>query len=446
MTKVQTNSQGKVYITSGGKALLATESGGGDTIFLPNESGATINAGDKVLFTLGSVGTDTPTAITYNKDNTQIFNPIGFFDNSAFVLSIGAANGYLVNRVNDVWTSDSASSLYSNWGAGGLYHYYANGDVCCYGRISSSTYGYFLTKNSMTKINNWSIFMYIGMWGDTSYVFGNNYGKVYSWNRSTNTTTEVFDPAVGTDTTRWGRIFGNKCLLQSNNGCKLFEISNATTFTQLSTISLNGNILYATGLNTGDYVFVTDNINAYQNNSSTPQVAHLICYQVQSNNTLVQVTVPALAQFESTNCFVCYDNRNNVLSVGTSSGAYFYQFDTTVKTFSQIDVTLSGLPTTVNSFPYKTQMSPDKSTIVVVGKDTSTYNVNVYTLTSDVHSCIVPNSQYNYNLVTSFTGIATGETDTDGNYEIKTVLPDVVDTLLVSNVEPDEVIITGGAE
>lgn len=47
MTKIQVNSQGKAYLTSGGKVLVA--SGGGDTVSAINNTGATISSGDKVF-------------------------------------------------------------------------------------------------------------------------------------------------------------------------------------------------------------------------------------------------------------------------------------------------------------------------------------------------------------------------------------------------------------
>lgn len=47
MTKIQVNSQGKAYLTSGGKVLLSA--GGGDTIQAINNTGAAISSGDKVF-------------------------------------------------------------------------------------------------------------------------------------------------------------------------------------------------------------------------------------------------------------------------------------------------------------------------------------------------------------------------------------------------------------
>jgi hypothetical protein len=49
MVKIQVNSQGKAYITSGGKALLSSGGGGGDTISAINNTGEAITSGDKVF-------------------------------------------------------------------------------------------------------------------------------------------------------------------------------------------------------------------------------------------------------------------------------------------------------------------------------------------------------------------------------------------------------------
>lgn len=47
MVKIQVNSSGKAYLTTGGKVLIA--SGGGDTISAINNSGSAISSGDKVF-------------------------------------------------------------------------------------------------------------------------------------------------------------------------------------------------------------------------------------------------------------------------------------------------------------------------------------------------------------------------------------------------------------
>ena len=47
MVKIQVNSSGKAYLTTGGKVLIA--SGGGDTIEAINNSGSAISSGDKVF-------------------------------------------------------------------------------------------------------------------------------------------------------------------------------------------------------------------------------------------------------------------------------------------------------------------------------------------------------------------------------------------------------------
>ena len=430
-------------------ALVLSESGGGDMIYLKNESGATISQGDKVLFTMGTTGSSTPTTFSHTRDDTNfLFNPIGFLDSSAFVTSFNST-GYLHTLANGTWSSGAANSMYAQWGGYGTYQYFSDGTIAYFGRRESYTLSGLVSLSGRVQIGNYNnTYMYVGTYNGTTYITTS--GCIYSWNRTANTVNLFLNPEIGEATSAtqgFARVFGSKCIYQgnSNNQCKMYSITAAESFTQLSLFTLAGRILFATGLEQGDYVFVTDNYAAYNNHITTPQTAHLICYQMQSDNTLKQVTVPALSLFETTNCFFAYDNRNNVLSVGTEDNVYFYQFDTLGKTFSIIDVALSSLPTTLTGFAYKTMMSPDKSTVVVYAKGSTACNVNVYSLSTS-YNRIVPNSAYYYNLTTSFTGFATGETDSSGNYEISTVLPSVVDVEIKVNVEPDEITVIGGAE
>jgi len=430
-------------------ALVLSESGGGDMIYLKNESGATISQGDKVLFTMGTTGSSTPTTFSHTRDTTNfVINPICFLDNGAFVTSFNST-GYLHILANGTWSSGAANSMYSQWGGYGTYQYFSDGTIAYWGRYDTQILSGLVSGSGRAQIGPYNnAYMCMGKYDDTTYITSGT--SVYSWDRDNNTVTSVLSPSIGDSTGTaqgFARVYGSRLIFQgtSNNQCKIYSITGASSFTQLSLSTVTGRVLFATGLEQGDYIFVTDNYAAYYNLTTTAQTAHLFCYQVQSDNTLKQVTVPALSLFETTNCFFAYDNRNNVLSVGTEDNVYFYQFNTLGKTFSIIDVALSSLPTALTGFAYKTMMSPDKSTVVVYAKDSTACNVNVYSL-STAYSRIVPNSAYYYNLTTSFTGFATGETDSSGNYEISTVLPSVVDVEIKVNVEPDEIIVIGGAE
>lgn len=438
--------------------------GGGDTIFLPNESGATISAGDKVLFTMGVNDTDEDDFSTVYNSNLPAYSPICVLDDYSFIVAGRSAsstyNGYLFQIINNSWTQGSLNNAYATVGANSVFQYFENGDIInnCY----LNDYEGFITPTGRNQtISGRDDCRYIGDYNGTSFLIYRYSGniRVCTWDKAAGTYSQVF--AITDFTAKDGlyriftdTFFGTRMIANNNKSYKIYTLSDTSTFTLLSqgTISTDSNVTFigATGLQTGDVVFAVDN---YSYNYSTYTMAsgtnpsassHLFCYKVQSNGSLAYYEEPLLKLFENTPCYVAYDNRSNILSIGTKDDVFFYEFDSEKK-FKRIEVSYSTLPTPSNNVPLRTQMTPNKETFIVYDYSSSANAVYVYTLSS-LKSCIVPNNQYHYDLVTSFTGIATGETDTDGNYEVKTVLPAIVDTLLISNVEPDEVIITGGAE
>lgn len=441
---------------------IPTGGGGGDTIYLPNESGATITAGDKVLFTLGtsdSAGAETFTTV-YNW-GFPTFNPVCVLDNNSFIVSGRQVslvfNGYLFTKVNNTWSQGSINSNYANVGMPNVvFQYFDNGYILSPSFVDN--YAYLVTVAGATTAINYD-YRYIGDFATTSYVAyssvwqGNYTGYVAKWNKTAGTVTSVLTISGFASHRGLYRIFGSRLFVCDSKDYKIYTISNADTFTLLSqgNIGTDTNLRFigATGLATGDVLFVVSNYTANYNNNTTMSnpsaTSCLFCYKVQSNGSLAYYEEPQLKLFESTPCYVAYDNRSNILSIGTKDEVYFYEFDTTNKSFNRISVYHTSLPTPASNVPLRVQMTPDKSTFVVYGYSSSANPVYVYTNTES-YQRIVPNSAYNYDLVTSFTGIATGETDTDGNYEIKTVLPNVVDSKIITDLEPDEVIIKGGAE
>jgi hypothetical protein len=440
---------------------IPTGGGGGDTIFLPNESGSTISAGDKVLFTLGVKGSDTPeTFTTAYYLGYPNFNPICVLDNYSFIVSgrTGSSyNGYLFQKTNNTWTQGSISTLYGNTNMAYLtYQYFSTGYIPSCNYVNNNSY--LVSSAGLTTAIN-DTYRYIGDFATTSYVAystswqGNYSGRVAKWDKGAGTATSVL--TISGFATHRGlyRIFGSRLLACDSQNYKVYTISDSDTFTLLSQGTFGTDnkvrIIGATGLQTGDVLFMvndySDNYNNSGANTNPPATAYLFCFKVQSDGTIIPYEDTQLKIFESTPCYVAYDNRSNILSIGTKDEVYFYEFDTLGKIFNRINITHSTLPTPYSNVPLRVQMTPDKSTFIVYAYSSSANPVYVYTLTNLKH-CIVPNSDYHYDLVTSFTGIATGETDEDDNYEISTVLPPIVDSKIITDLEPDEVIIKGEAE
>lgn len=432
---------------------IPTGGGGGDTIYLPNESGATISAGDKVLFTLGTnmSANDDSFTVVYKSDSW--FAPICILDNRSFVItgegnmSGNYYNGYLFTIINNTWTKGPQSTVYSLQGSGS-YHYFDNGYINFYNNGSNALSQFMYASGSINVAND-SSKKYAGDYNGFSYVITNSSGTEYvqKWNKVDNTFTNIFH--INSFNPYWGyhRIFGNRLFTSSSEKYRIYTIENDTTFTLLTsgTIASNCYFLEATGLSAGDIVFAVSDWTHSYSGSSLTNTAFLYCYKIQNNGSLAPYSVPELKIFESTPCYVAYDNRSNILSIGTKNEIYFYEFDTTNKTFTRISVFHTALPIPANDLPLKVQMSPDKSYFVVYARNAVANAVYVYT-NQESYQRIVPNSQYYYDLTTSFTGIATGETDEDDNYEISTVLPQIVESKIITDLEPDEVIIKGGAE
>lgn len=453
MTKVQTNAQGKVYITSGGKALLS--SGGSDTIYLPNNSGSTITAGDKVLFTMGATGSSTPDTFTTDYTTSNRFGAICVLDSSSFIISGYASNenGYLFTRVNETWTQGAKSISYASAGYG-VYHYFSDNYINSYNEIQGSDINSrFVTAAGTDMVAANTYRKYAGYYNNSHYVSAassSTYG-LYKWNTSDNTLTSVLSISSLNPDNGFSRIYGNRLIATGGNKYYIYSMTDDVTLTQLSTgtVATDLKMIEATGLErglvAGDIVFAVNNYNAEYSGYQMTGKSNLYCYEVQSDYTLAYKEIPELKMFESTPCYVAYDNRSNILSIGTKDEVYFYEFDTTTKDFTRLNISHSTLPTPADNVPLKTQMMPDKGTFVVYARSATANAVYVYSLTT-VGNSIVPNNQYNYDLITSFTGFATGNTDSSGNYEVKTVLPEIVNTNIITNAEPDEVIITGGAE
>ena len=452
MTKVQTNAQGKVYITSGGKALLS--SGGSDTIYLPNNSGSTITSGSKVLFTMGATGSSTPDTFTTDYTTSNRFASVCILDNSSFIISGYASNenGYLFTRVNETWTQGAKSISYASAGYG-VYHYFSDYYINSYDEVATNPNSNFVTSAGTTLVAGNAYRKYVGSFNGSQYIVATSSGTgiLYKWNTADNTFTSVL--SVGSFGTDYGysRIYGSRFIMTNDNKYRIYDMSGDVTLTLAAsgTIATDLRMIEATGLGrglvAGDIVFAVSNYNYNYYGYNLSGTSNLYCYEIQSDSTLAYKEVPELKMFESTPCYVAYDNRSNILSIGTKDEVYFYEFDTTTKDFTRLNISHSALPTPAGDIPLKTQMMPDKGTFVVYARSATANAVYVYSLTT-VGNSIVPNNQYNYDLVTSFTGFATGNTDSSGNYEVKTVLPEIVNTDIITNAEPDEVIITGGAE
>lgn len=180
-------------------------------------------------------------------------------------------------------------------------------------------------------------------------------------------------------------------------------------------------IQFFTGLNPGDYVL----LNTGKNQSSY-EASPLAIYQFDSDHNLIEPTdLPEdLRVLIGQNAFIQYYNNLNILTVGTIDNVYMFKFDGTK--FVNMNITIQ-LPTDSKidtSSSYRLFFSQDMTSAVISYKrDTSSliyYACGFYklkTASEDWYADTFP--QFSAN---TLTGKATGNTDEQGRYEVKTVL------------------------
>ena len=203
--------------------------------------------------------------------------------------------------------------------------------------------------------------------------------------------------------------------------------------------------IYCTGCDVGDFIFfVTNSHLTYDYASSTNghrQVSNLVVYEITANESgsrTLTARPDLFKMFQSENCLIFYDNRNDVLTIGTMDNVYAYKFNRGDKNFEQLNYTFMLSSNINQNYCYRLAFSPDMSKAVITVKSTyNTMSVTLYTL-GNANWEIVDNQVINYNVTTSFSAITTGEVDEDGKVEVKLTLPDKVDLVIDTNVEVNE--------
>ena len=140
------------------------------------------------------------------------------------------------------------------------------------------------------------------------------------------------------------------------------------------------------------------------------------------------------------------DLRNDILTIGTRFSVYAYKFDRENDKFIHLPLNLKLPENTNKLYPYYFCVSPDLTrAIVTLRTEYNTMKLGLYTIGSKAWE-IVSDDMDSYNTLTAYTGIATGKTDENGNYEIKCVLPQQIEVGINTDIDiaDNEVIIEGG--
>jgi hypothetical protein len=241
-------------------------------------------------------------------------------------------------------------------------------------------------------------------------------------------------------------VAGNIYFIKANDdGSVVNEKTIATGFTTTT-------VLYTqTGANIGDFLFFVTNYKLCYNqlgSSSQKQISNLITYEIVDNGNggrTIKERPDLFNKFQTDNCLIQYDNRNDVLTIGTMDNVYAYKFNRDDKNFEQLNYKFNLVPNTNQNYCYRLAFSPDMSKAIVTLRSTyQNMNVSLYTY-GNANWEIVDNQVINYNATTSFSAITTGNVDEEGKVEVKLTLPDEVDLVIDTNVEinEDDIIIEG---
>ena len=418
-------------------------SGGGDVIYATNDSSGTIAAGDKVWLNHISSDISTEQTFTSGRDQWVYFYPQG---NVMYSAGSRGVERYDFNLGTEDWTRRTLGTMEL---ARGFINTFKDGTVVLKGvdTVISET------GNKVASVLNGQVNPTL-----TAIYLGNNL-CLKETSTQYNPVLAEYDPATNTYGTEYYQFSGfgtnkkirnaflkdNVLLLFTgvqNTGQPYFIFQDITNKSSPVLLKENGLGFYGnytcvatTGTTPGNYIFVNtdDSYDLYRYAGQLKIYEIADDYQIKDPENLPEALNNLIGQTAS----IFYDERTNILTVGTVDNVYAWKFNETSKTFSPLNVSfdLSGITNKQSGYPYNLVLSEDlRNAQIGYREDESyTYSINIlYKFTDGSGWTIVDESAVNS---LTITGFATGETDAEGKYEINTVLPDKVK--ITVNVTPD---------
>lgn len=240
-----------------------------------------------------------------------------------------------------------------------------------------------------------------------------------------------------------GIKFGNRLLLCPQDLSKntfLYDITTLTAPVQLFSGMINTYIRFATGLESGDFLFCNNS-----DDSGNIELKPWTMYKIDDDNNIVGIDAPENLQTLLLSCTLNYNPVNKILSIGTHTDIYFFVFDEASKTFSPLKIELEDLPENNQSNEgYVAILSNDLNLCGVTYSRTSNAG-GIYAAvleSTDGELCVY--KSINGTGESFVTGFATGNI-IDSKVELETVLPKKILTVNVTP-EPDTFMIIGAAQ
>lgn len=425
----------------------------GEEIWVKNESGSSISKGDKVLIDMGRVrgelaqeylllssGSYCDYGCVFLDDDNALY----FFRNA---MSLFSFVGYNFEKTDCSFFKVSTSSRLRAHKNGIISMDYLSGST-----DSTATTGsiVFMSENRLLPAD----YKYIGEYRGTHYVQKTYYNNVCSYDFDNNSVIKNIGTTVKGASSYYLDPFSGKGFTSAVSPSSIYfwYIDEDGNFVNEATVATgavsNDRIVGFTGCDVGDYLIVASNaLVKYENNSTVNAdvKSNIKFYKVIDNNGIrgVKIVDNVLKQYQEEDCLVFFDNRNDVLSVGTRKGVYAYKFNRTNDDFEEIPLGIELDELSAYCYRLGLSISCDKA---IVGKRISKTEVEVclYDLGSG-EAKVVENSSLKYRGDSSFVGFAKEDEDGDNMVKVELLLPEKIDITFESDVElnDDEIVFMG---
>ena len=429
-----------------GKTEIETE---GDVVYAKSASGGVYHKGDKVIIKMGNLGTDD---LDKTLDATSNYSNTGlvFVDNeNAFVLFGNTSRKFTFYDNEWVETDISAWKIPSNFGV----MLFRNGliSLSAIDISSNSSNGAILSNSLVKTISNCR---YIGEYNGVKYCCYVSGNDVYEYlvDENKNAGTLLLNGSRYNKNAYIDDITGRGFLINDSDVIEFMYPGDDGKFVLENTFQVPlrdaAKLITFTGADEGDYLFFGTNFQASYNATTSSAMSQLIVYKIVYNSEgkkVLELQEDLFKIFQIQSCFVQFDLRNDVLTIGTLNDVFAYKFNRETGKFEDLGVILDLPVNESKEYCYRLVYSPDMSKVMVTVRTSyNTMVVKIYTVKYDGIK-IFGNDGFNYNSVLSFTGIVENEMDENEMYEVKTALPEQLKIVVKTDgdVKNNEIIVEG---
>lgn len=398
-------------------------SGDGDLVYAENLTSSIPVEGDKVLLNLQQ---------NYDTHMTDFMNP-GSYTGTVFILhnnDVNYTRGYSSRSYLRRWIDGELVNVRDlpNLLNGDLHSpKFIVGDEVCYGYSTNSIYRYNMRTGSTLSSN--------------SYYFTDNLRYVKSsgiiYNRDGSESYTIPNGAVtGTDIVI---NYNDNCLaVCSKTKTILVDCSNFPDCTSKVYTTNYNDLFGVTGGSVGDYVI----------GSNTAQVL----FQKITETGLSTEFIVDTPTRDSGYHYAQYLNTEKIFTtMNLSNQMVIYAFDSDLKIWSPVNVPDEVQKQFVEDYEAwgtdKGFQISTNSRLEVFGwclsKDTYDHRTRVMQVADGVSPYLMDNEKVNYDSISTVTAFATGSTDEEGRYEVKTVLPNTLTATITITPNPDSYDVKG---